>query len=74
MYHQNLDAMLLLQTYIDLETYAFVKESYLTKLSCKACNKSSNFLGVIKLPFLIQLFIINNMNHFGDYQAVYLMK
>ena len=36
--------------YIDLETYAFVKESYYTKSSCKACNKSKNFLGAINTP------------------------
>ena len=50
--------------YIDLETYAFVKESYLTKLSCKACNKSSNFLGVIKTP------ISNSINiYYKQYES-----
>ena len=36
--------------YIDLETYAFVKESYYTNSSCVACTKSSKFLGAIKTP------------------------
>jgi len=36
--------------YIDVETYAFVKESYYTQLSCRACNKSLYFFGAMKNP------------------------